>query len=346
MPIWRKFCIRSLPAGSDRERAAVLALLAALLCGSVLLSLRCGSQDIPLIRLLEALSRGGEDSAARRILLHVRAPRTVAAVLAGGALALAGALIQAVLNNAMASPNVIGVNAGAGFFAVLAASLAPGAAPLVPAGAFFGALCTALLIYALAVRAGLSRTTLVLAGIAVNSMLTAGSNTLALLYPETAVGAASFMLGGFSGVTLAAVRAAGGYLAAGMLLAALLAADLDILGLGEECAAGLGLHVGRTRFLAILASALLAGGAVSFSGLLGFVGLLVPHMARRLVGGENRWLLPAAALLGGSFVPLCDVLARILFSPFELPVGIVMSLLGGPFFLRLLLHHRRSRIYD
>ena len=122
--------------------------------------------------------------------------------------------------------------------------------------------------------------------------------------------------------------------------------DLNVLQLGEESAAGLGLHVGRVRFFAILAAALLAGGAVSFAGLLGFVGLLVPHMARRLVGGDNRWLLPASALLGGGFVLLCDVLARVLFAPFELPVGIVMSLLGGPFFLSLLLRHKRSRVYD
>ena len=126
----------------------------------------------------------------------------------------------------------------------------------------------------------------------------------------------------------------------------MLAADLDVLQLGEESAAGLGLHVGRTRFLAVLAAALLAGAAVSFSGLLGFVGLLVPHMARRLVGGDNRWLLPVSALLGGSFVLLCDVTARLLFAPFELPVGIVMSLLGGPFFLHLLLRRKKGRVYD
>ena len=104
--------------------------------------------------------------------------------------------------------------------------------------------------------------------------------------------------------------------------------------------------MGRTRFLAILAAALLAGGAVSFAGLLGFVGLLVPHMARRLTGNDNRWLLPACLLLGGAFVLLCDVLARVLFAPFEIPVGIVMSLLGGPFFLVMLLRRKRSRVYD
>ena len=146
-------------------------------------------------------------------------------------------------------------------------------------------------------------------------------------------------------MTLAAVGRSGWYLAAGAALALFLSVELNVLQLGEESAASLGLHVGRVRFFAILAAALLAGAAVSFSGLLGFVGLLVPHMARRLVGSDNRWLLPAAALLGGSFVLLCDVLARVLFAPFELPVGIVMSLLGGPFFLYLLLRRKGGRVY-
>ena len=346
MPISPRSSIRSLPAKSNSERAAVLALLAAALCAAVLLSLRCGSQNIPVGQLLAALRRGDPNDPSLRILLYARIPRTLAGGLAGCALALAGTLIQAVLNNAMASPNVIGVNAGAGFAALLAVTLAPGTVGLIPLASFLGALVTALFIYALAARAGLSRTTLILAGIAVSSMLTAGSNALTLLYPDAVVGATGFMLGGFNGVTLSAVRGAGWYLAAGAALSAFLAADLDVLRLGEESAAGLGLHVGRTRFLAVLAAALLAGAAVSFSGLLGFVGLLVPHMARRLVGGDNRWLLPAAALLGGSFVLVCDVAARLLFAPFELPVGIVMSLLGGPFFLHLLLHRRKGRVYD
>ncbi|MEG1777559.1 MAG: iron ABC transporter permease, partial [Angelakisella sp.] len=281
-----------------------------------------------------------------RILAHVRIPRTLACLMAGSALAVAGALIQSVLNNAMASPNVIGVNAGAGFFALLAAICAPEAAGLIPTASFLGALCTALFIYTLAVRAGLSRTTLILAGIAVSGMLTAGVNTITLLYPDVVVGATGFMLGGFSGVTMASLGGAVGYIALGFIIAAMLSVDLNVLRLGEESAAALGLNVKLTRLLAILAAALLAGAAVSFAGLLGFVGLLVPHAARRLIGSDNVWLLPGSALLGGTFVLLCDVLARVLFAPFELPVGIVMSLLGGPFFLSLLLRHKRGRVYD
>ena len=346
MPILQKFCIRSLPPKSGKGRAAVLAGLAVLLLLSVLLSLRFGSQNYTAAQLVSALYGRESSDPVWRILVHGRLPRTLAGLAAGGALAVAGALIQSVLNNAMASPNVIGVNAGARFFAMLAVTLAPGMAGALPAASFFGALCTALFVYALAVKAGLSRTTLILAGIAVSSILTAGVNAITLLFPDDVIGATGFMLGGFSGVTLSSVGSAAWYLLAGLLLAFVLAADLNVLQLGEESAQSLGLHLGRTRFLAILAAALLAGGAVSFAGLLGFVGLLVPHMARRLTGNDNRWLLPACLLLGGAFVLLCDVLARVLFAPFEIPVGIVMSLLGGPFFLVMLLRRKRSRVYD
>ena len=343
MPILPTSSIRT--SRSPERNAAVLLALTAAVCGAAMLSLRCGSQNYTLGQLLSALGSGDAKNTVWRILVHVRIPRTLAALLAGAALALAGALIQSVLNNAMASPNIIGVNAGAGFAAMLAAVLVPGAAGVTPLASFLGALLTALLIYLLASRAGLSRTSLILAGLAVSSRLTAGTNTITLLSPETVVGATGFLLGGFSGVTLAAVKGAAWYLAAGAALALLLAVDLNVLQLGEESAAGLGLHVSRVRLLAILAAALLAGGAVSFCGLLGFVGLLVPHMARRLMGGDNRWLFPAAALLGGAFVLVCDVLARVLFAPFELPVGIIMSLLGGPFFLWLLLRRKRGRVY-
>ena len=255
-------------------------------------------------------------------------------------------MLQAVLNNAMASPNVIGVNAGAGLAALCAAALWPAHPNVVQPAAFAGALAAALLVYGLALGAGVSRTTLVLAGLAVSGMLTAGMNTIKLLYPDAIAGASDFLVGGLSGVTLSGLKGAVPYLITGTLLALLLAADLNVLCLGEQSAASLGLHIGAVRFLGILAAALLAGAAVSFAGLLSFVGLLAPHIARRLVGNNHRILLPAAMLLGAAFVVLCDVPARCLFAPFELPVGILLSLIGGPFFLGLLLHSRGRRMYD
>lgn len=328
--------------GTKRSAAALGALLAA----ALLLSVGCGSQWYTPARLWQALCAADAADPVWRILCFVRLPRTAAAVLAGAALGVAGALIQSVLNNAMASPNVIVVNAGAGLGALLAASLVPGAAALLPGAAFVGALAAALFIWMLAAVAGLSRTTLILAGVTVSSILTACMNTLKLLFPDVAVGSMAFLLGTLSGVTTAQVQRALPWLAAGFVLAALLAADLNVLQLGEDMAAGLGLPVARVRFAALLTSALLAGAAVSFAGLLGFVGLLAPHIALRLVGGDNRRLLPVTALASADLMLLCDVAARVLFAPFELPVGVLLSLVGGPFFLFLLLRRKRSRLYD
>lgn len=327
-----------------RQNRLVLAALAVLTLGAMALSLCVGSQGVALPRLLAALRAGDPADPVRRIVLYVRLPRMAAGLCCGAAMAVAGALLQAVLNNAMASPNVIGVNAGAGFFALLAGVLLPQRA--VPGAAFAGALVTALLIYLLALRAGLARTTLVLAGLAVSGILTAGVNTMRLLFPEGVTGADGFLIGGLSGVSLTAVGSALPYLAAGGVLALFLAPELNILALGEQTAASLGLPVGRTRLTSILAAALLAGAAVSFAGLISFVGLLVPHIARRLVGVDHRVLLPACALLGAIFLLVCDTAARTLFAPYELPVGILLNVIGGVFFLYLLLGRKRGRVYD
>lgn len=327
-----------------RQNRLVLEALAVLTLGAMALSLCVGSQGVALPRLLAALRTGDPADPLRRIVLYVRLPRMAAGLCCGAAMAVAGALLQAVLNNAMASPNVIGVNAGAGFFALLAGVLLPQRA--VPGAAFAGALVTALLIYLLALRAGLARTTLVLAGLAVSGILTAGVNTMRLLFPEGVTGADGFLIGGLSGVSLTAVGSALPYLAAGGVLALFLAPELNILALGEQTAASLGLPVGRTRLASILAAALLAGAAVSFAGLISFVGLLVPHIARRLVGVDHRVLLPACALLGAIFLLVCDTAARTLFAPYELPVGILLNVIGGVFFLYLLLGRKRGRVYD
>ena len=327
-----------------RQNRLVLAALAVLTLGAMALSLCVGSQGVALPRLLAAMRAGDPADPVRRIVLYVRLPRMAAGLCCGAAMAVAGALLQAVLNNAMASPNVIGVNAGAGFFALLAGVLLPQRA--VPGAAFAGALVTALLIYLLALRAGLARTTLVLAGLAVSGILTAGVNTMRLLFPEGVTGADGFLIGGLSGVSLTAVGSALPYLAAGGILALFLAPELNILALGEQTAASLGLPVGRTRLASILAAALLAGAAVSFAGLISFVGLLVPHIARRLVGVDHRVLLPACALLGAIFLLVCDTAARTLFAPYELPVGILLNVIGGVFFLYLLLGRKRGRVYD
>lgn len=339
MPILPGFSIRKLPVRSNKERLVLLGVLAALFFLCALMGLLLGSHDYSPSELLAGLLAGWEDP-VYRILLYVRLPRVLGALLAGNALALSGMLIQSALNNPMASPNIIGVNAGAGFFGLLFGILIPGSTPLA---SFLGALVTALFIFFLAKKAGLSRTTLVLAGVAVNAILNAGVQALGTLFPELAIGSGGFMAGSFAGVTLGALGNALWFLIPGALLALVLTTELNVLRLGEETAAGLGLPVTRVRFLVILAASLLAGGAVSFAGLLGFVGLLVPHMARKLFGSDIRWLYFGSALLGSILVVLCDTLSRALFAPFEMPVGILLAGLGGPFFLWLLLGRKGRR---
>lgn len=327
---------------SDRSRLALALGLGGLLL-AVLLSLCLGAVPLGPEDLWHALT--GEDDVCRRILLHIRLPRTLGAVLAGSGLAASGAIVQSVLRNPMAGPNIIGINAGAGLAVTLCCALVPAAPGAVTAAAFAGALVSTLLIFALARRTGASRITLVLAGIAVNYLLNAGTDTVVTLVPNALSGSTQFRLGSLDGVTFSQLRPAGVLIVLSLTAAMLLAHDMDVLSLGEETARSLGLAVGPVRFALLLLSSALAGAAVSFAGLLGFVGLLVPHGARFFVGEDAGRLLPLSALLGAAFLTFCDVLARILFAPFELPVGIVMAFLGAPFFLWLLLHHRGGRSY-
>ena len=329
-------------ASEPGRRASLLAvILTLLLPAAALFSLCVGASGASLLAgLADLLS--GVSSPAARILRYIRLPRMLAAMLAGAALSASGVLIQGVLGNPLAGPNVIGVNAGAGFFTLLCACLLPSAAQLLPAAAFLGALLAALIILLLADRMGASRITVVLAGVAISSIFSAGSDLITTLDPDATLGMSAFLIGGFSDVSAARLRTAAAYILPALVFALLLAGDLDVLALGDEVAASLGLRVRRTRVLLLAVASVLAGAAVSFAGLLGFVGLIVPHAVRRVTGGEHRQLLPLAMLGGALFTLLCDTAARTLFAPYEVPVGILLSLVGGPFFLFLLLRSRKG----
>ena len=332
----------STACSSANSRVRLLAVtLALLLPAAALFSLCVGASGASLTQGLADLLRGVSSPAAR-IVRYIRLPRVLAAMLAGAALAASGVLIQGVLGNPLAGPNVIGVNAGAGFFTLLCACLLPSAATLLPAAAFAGALLTSLIILLLSDRMGASRITVVLAGVAISSIFSAGSDLITTLFPDTTLGMSAFMIGGFSDVSTARLRTAALYILPALAISLLLAGDLDVLALGDEVAASLGLRVRRTRVLLLAFASVLAGAAVSFAGLLGFVGLIVPHAVRRVVGGEHRQLLPLSMLGGALFTLLCDTAARTVFAPYEVPVGILLSLVGGPFFLFLLLRKRKG----
>ena len=268
--------------------------------------------------------------------MNIRLPRTIVALLVGVNLSLSGAVLQAVMKNPLADPHIIGISSGAGLTGILVLLLLPEYGALVTPAAFVGAMGAAVLIYLLAWKNGIRPVRIILAGVAVSAFLGAGISALMILYSDRVHSALMWMVGGLSARSWPHVFMLWPYALAGAFLAFLGARQLNILQLGDEVAKGLGLHVERTRILMTAVAALLAASAVSVVGLLGFVGLIVPHAARLLLGNDYRYLLPGAALLGAAVLTASDTVARLAFAPVELPVGILMAVLGAPFFLFLL----------
>lgn len=316
------------------------AAFAALVLAAAYLGLRYGSAGLSAAQVLGGLLRAEEYAAEARIIHIVRLPHTAACLLAGAALAVSGVLLQASTNNPLAGPNIIGVNAGAGFAVVLVMSTAPLAWRITPLAAFAGAfLCTLIIVFT-ANRAGGSRVTIVLAGVAVSALLNAGISLIKLVEPDLSVAYNYFAVGGVSGVTFRALALPAVMIAVCFAAAMLAAKRLDLMCLDDAMLRTLGVRARVLRTFALVLASALAAAAVSFAGLLGFVGLMVPHMARRTVGSSMRKLLPAAAMLGGAMVCFADLAGRVLFAPSEVPAGIITAFVGAPFFFVLLLKRR------
>ena len=306
----------------DRKRKYVFIVCGILCLVAALLSISLGAARLSLLELWRAIL-GGPNDTAGRIFWYSRLPRTCACILSGAALAAAGCILQSLLGNKLASPGIIGVNAGAGLAVTLCCAFGSISGWTISIASFAGAMLAALTVMLLARKTGASRTTVILAGVAMNSILHALRDAVTSLIPNTASLSGEFRVGGFSSVVTARLIPAGILIVLALAVALTLANDLDVLTLGEDTAQSLGMTVKRIRLLFLLLAALLAGAAVSFTGLLGFVGLLVPHISRRLVGGESRHLLPMSILTGSGFVTVCDVIARLLFAPHELYAQVI-----------------------
>lgn len=323
---------------SDRltkRRISLLVVFAVLACLGGIVSIMKGSVPIPLAEIAAALS-GGSAGTHQQILMNIRLPRTIVAAFVGINLSLSGAILQAIMKNPLADPHIIGISSGAGLAGIIIMLALPEHSWLIMPVAFAGAMGAAMLIYLLAWKNGIRPIRIILAGVAVSAFFGAGISAMMIFYSDRVHSALMWMVGGLSARSWPHVELLWPYTAAGLVLALVLARQLNILQLGDELARGLGLSVERTRLLATAVAALLAASAVSVVGLLGFVGLIVPHAARLLVGSDYRFLLPAAALLGAAVVMFSDTFARTAFAPVELPVGIIMAVLGAPFFLFLL----------
>lgn len=339
MKNWRTSCIPD-----KRRYARLFGALAAAAAAVSVLNLCLGAQRVPAAEVFRALAGGGAGTTAYRIVRYVRLPRLCACLLSGAALASSGAIIQGVLSNALAAPSTIGVNAGAGLAVALCCAAAPGAVGLVPLAAMAGAFLGVMAVTLIAQRTSASKITLVLAGVAVSSIFSAGTDAVVTFVPEALNGYSDFRIGGFSGVSMARIAPAlwPAILSFGAGLS--LHNEMDVLLLGREQARSLGLPAERLRMVLLGLAAVLAGSAVSVGGLVGFVGLIVPHIMRGLVGEDSGPLLLTSALGGAALLAGCDLLGRLLFAPYEIPVGVVMSLAGGPFFIWLL--QRRGRLRD
>ena len=330
----------SASSGAVRRPATVpfFAALAALAVAALLLGVALGAAPIgPRQLLLGLVGRG--DPTALAILWSLRLPRVALGFVVGGVLAVAGASLQALVRNPLADPYLLGLSGGAGLGAVLAFAAGVTSAWAVPAAAFVGALAAMGVVYRLALVAdgGLDSRVLLLAGVVVGAFcgaLVAG--VLAVSEGAQVKSATLWLMGGLGGVAWPGVLALAAYAAPAVVVLLAEARALNLLALGEEPAQHLGADVARTKRRVYVAASLLAAASVAAAGMIGFVGLVVPHVVRLVRGHDHRVLLPAAFVLGGSFLVLADTLARTVFAPLELPVGVVTAVVGVPFFVGLL----------
>ena len=327
---------------NNRIIAAGLPVLAA----CILASLLTGNGAVTSGELLEVLAGGGT-KAAQLILFQIRVPRTAACLLCGSALSVAGLLLQEALSNPLASPGIMGINAGAGLFVLLSGILLPYAYSVRNAAALAGALFSALLVFLIARKAGMSKSVMILSGVAVSSMMTAASNAVITLRPESVSDKVGFSIGSLAGVDLQSLPLSFGLILVGLAGAFLLGPGIELFAVGDEAAQGLGLDVERHRRLTVGCAVLLSAAAVCLCGLLGFVGLIVPNMLRFSDRFSLRKKTLGCIVWGSILLLVCDTLMRTLFYPYELPAGLLLSLIGTPFFIWLLMRRgMRGKPHD
>jgi len=345
------------PPLTTGQKLLILVLILLLLFIVIVLGLTWGAVFIPpasVVRIIAAQLTGGEppsgDPAAWAvILLKIRIPRVLLAALVGMSLAVAGAVYQAIFRNPLADPYLIGVSSGASFGATLAIyfvwQFSFGGLTAVSLSAFTGALLSILAIYSLSRVGGRTLVTiLILSGVAISSILTA-CTTFLMFTAESAfqtVHVLGWIMGSLASATWSEVFAVIPYLVLGLLVIGLNAHNLNVLQLDEHQVQSLGLPVEKLKIIIILATTLITAAAVSVSGVIGFVGLVVPHIVRIIWGPDHRFLIPLSGVLGAVLVILADMIARNLFSPRELPIGVVTALLGAPFFLYLLRRQKKD----
>jgi iron complex transport system permease protein len=328
-------------ASVKRRFVTIVPMFGLVAAAAVAVAPTLGSTSISLTRALDP-SIPWADNVDAQIFFVARLPRVLAGALVGSTLAAAGVVLQALLRNPLATPFTLGVSSSAALGAMLAIVFdldiqLAGAA--VPAASFAGSLVGTAIVYLLATRVGggLSTGVLLLAGVTLNTFFSALITVLQFLVDfGDWYRTARWLIGNLDVSSYGPVAAALPLIGAALVLFAALPRTLNLLTLGDDVAASRGVDVGRAQRLAFLSASLATGAAISMAGPIGFIGIVVPHLVRLLVGSDHRILLPAATLFGATFLVTCDLIARTVLSPIELPVGIVTAMIGGPFFLWLL----------
>ena len=294
-----------------------------------------GSVNIGLNELFSAILNN-DNKVITTIIYKMRLPRNVMAVLVGASLAVSGALLQAVMKNPLADPGITGVSSGASVFAIIILLLLPQYVGVLPFLAFIGGAIACVTVYLIAWNNGLKPMRVVLAGVAVNAILGGFISLLTTLYSDRIQGALLWLNGSLASKTWGDVKIVALYTIIGLVLAMLCARGANVLTLGDDSAMNLGYNVTRTRVMLSAVAVFLAGTTTAVVGIISFVGLIVPHISRMIIGSDHKYNLPFSMVLGGIVLLLADTVARTILGAVELPVGVVMSIVGGPFFLYLL----------
>lgn len=320
-----------------KNKSKITLIIASLIILIILIVLfsTLGSVNLSLREIFSALIND-DNKIIKTIVYQMRLPRNILAVLIGASLAISGLLLQAVMKNPLSDPGVTGVSSGASVFAIIILLLLPQYINVLPLLAFIGGAIACATVYMMAWKNGLKPLRVVLAGVAVNAILGGFISLLTTLYSDRIQGALLWMNGSLASKTWQDVKVVAFYSIIGLVIAIFCARGANVLNLGDETAINLGYNVTKTRVLLSAVAVFLAGTATAIVGIISFVGLIVPHISRMVIGSDHKYSIPFSMILGGIVLLVADTVARTILGALELPVGVIMSIVGGPFFLYLL----------
>lgn len=317
-----------------KRRGSAFLIISTLLVIMIVVAISVGSVSMSLDQIIDSIFNGTGGSGG--IIRDIRIPRVIMGVLVGANLAVAGVLLQGVMGNPLADPGITGISSGASVVVMLVMLYFPGASASIPFYGFIGSMLACIVIYLLAWNNGISAIRIILAGVAVNAILGGVSSMISILNSQNLTGVLSWLNGNLGKKSWSEVRMLAIYTVIGLALTFPLSKSCNLLALGDKNAKSLGYNPNVLRILISVVAVFLAGISTAYVGVIGFIGLVVPHISRMIMGTDHKVLIPFSALLGSTLLLLADTLGRTITAPYEIPVGIVTTIIGGPFFLYLL----------